>query len=237
MIVAIDGPAGAGKSTVAAYARDPARLSLPRHGRDVPGAHVARARGGPRRSTTAPRSATLRSVSRSSFEGDRVFIRGRGCDGGDPQAAHRPRRLLGRASPGGARGHAGAPARARLAHGDAVIEGRDIGTVVCPTADVKVYLVADAGERARRRDGRPARDRRGGARHRPPPPRRARRRADAAGAGRAADRHDRARPSTRSSTGSSSSSSRGRTREHPPGPLAGLLGDRQGAHRQRSRAR
>jgi len=36
-------------------------------------------------------------------------------------------------------------------HGDAVIEGRDIGTVVCPDADVKVYLVADAAERARRR--------------------------------------------------------------------------------------
>jgi cytidylate kinase len=35
--------------------------------------------------------------------------------------------------------------------GDAVIEGRDIGTVVCPTAEVKVYLVADADERARRR--------------------------------------------------------------------------------------
>ena len=27
--------------------------------------------------------------------------------------------------------------------GDAVIEGRDIGTVVCPDAEVKVYLVAD----------------------------------------------------------------------------------------------
>jgi CMP/dCMP kinase len=35
--------------------------------------------------------------------------------------------------------------------GDAVIEGRDIGTVVCPNADVKVYLVADPAERARRR--------------------------------------------------------------------------------------
>src|SRR6266480_8019097 len=35
--------------------------------------------------------------------------------------------------------------------GDAVIEGRDIGTVVCPDAEVKVYLVADATERARRR--------------------------------------------------------------------------------------
>src|SRR5438874_12367538 len=35
--------------------------------------------------------------------------------------------------------------------GDAVIEGRDIGTVVAPDARVKVYLVADAQVRARRR--------------------------------------------------------------------------------------
>ena len=35
--------------------------------------------------------------------------------------------------------------------GDAVIEGRDIGTVVCPDADVKVYLVADRGVREQRR--------------------------------------------------------------------------------------
>jgi len=32
-----------------------------------------------------------------------------------------------------------------------VIEGRDIGTVVAPNAEVKVYLVADRAERARRR--------------------------------------------------------------------------------------
>ena len=35
--------------------------------------------------------------------------------------------------------------------GDVVIEGRDIGTVVAPGADVKVYLTADTAERARRR--------------------------------------------------------------------------------------
>jgi cytidylate kinase len=35
--------------------------------------------------------------------------------------------------------------------GDVVIEGRDIGTIVCPRAEVKVYLVADEAERARRR--------------------------------------------------------------------------------------
>lgn len=33
----------------------------------------------------------------------------------------------------------------------AVLDGRDIGTVICPDADVKIYVVASAEERARRR--------------------------------------------------------------------------------------
>jgi cytidylate kinase len=33
----------------------------------------------------------------------------------------------------------------------AVLDGRDIGTVVCPNADIKFYVTADAEERARRR--------------------------------------------------------------------------------------
>jgi cytidylate kinase len=37
------------------------------------------------------------------------------------------------------------------AHGGGVIEGRDIGTVVFPDAELKVYLVADEEERLRRR--------------------------------------------------------------------------------------
>jgi CMP/dCMP kinase len=41
--------------------------------------------------------------------------------------------------------------RALAAEGNAVIEGRDIGSVVAPGADVKVFLVADEAERARRR--------------------------------------------------------------------------------------
>ena len=35
--------------------------------------------------------------------------------------------------------------------GDVVVDGRDIGTVVLPDADLKVFLVADPWERARRR--------------------------------------------------------------------------------------
>jgi cytidylate kinase len=36
-------------------------------------------------------------------------------------------------------------------HGNAVIEGRDIGTAVLPWAELKIYLVADMDTRARRR--------------------------------------------------------------------------------------
>ncbi|GAB4242057.1 MAG: (d)CMP kinase [Thermoleophilia bacterium] len=41
--------------------------------------------------------------------------------------------------------------RRLAAEGNMVLEGRDIGTVVCPTAAVKVYLNASVEERARRR--------------------------------------------------------------------------------------
>jgi cytidylate kinase len=41
-------------------------------------------------------------------------------------------------------------------HGGIVIEGRDIGTVVFPEADVKIYLDASSEERARRRAADPS---------------------------------------------------------------------------------
>lgn len=39
----------------------------------------------------------------------------------------------------------------RIAAGGAVLDGRDIGTVVCPEADVKLYVTASAEARAERR--------------------------------------------------------------------------------------
>ena len=41
--------------------------------------------------------------------------------------------------------------RSQIGEGDIVVEGRDIGSVVWPQAQVKVYLTADAGARAVRR--------------------------------------------------------------------------------------
>ena len=43
--------------------------------------------------------------------------------------------------------------RALIGRGRIVVEGRDIGTVVAPAADVKIYLTADADIRAARRAG------------------------------------------------------------------------------------
>ncbi|MGE0042722.1 MAG: (d)CMP kinase [Vicinamibacterales bacterium] len=51
--------------------------------------------------------------------------------------------------------------RALGADGGVVMEGRDIGTVVFPDADVKIYLDASAEERARRRAGDSAHTRSG----------------------------------------------------------------------------
>lgn len=46
--------------------------------------------------------------------------------------------------------------RALGVQGGVVMEGRDIGTVVFPHADLKIYLDASTGERARRRSNDPA---------------------------------------------------------------------------------
>ena len=81
---------------------------------------------------------------------------------------------------------------------DAVMEGRDIGTVVAPGAAVKVYLTADEGVRAQSPPVGASRHRRRRARDRPPPSRRERRLAHGARRGRGLHRHDRSSTSTAS---------------------------------------
>jgi CMP/dCMP kinase len=148
MIVAIDGPAGAGKSTVArrlaerlgyryldtgAMYRALTWLAMTR---DIPlgdGARLGR----------------LAEENPITLEG-RVWI-----DDTDVTAAIRKSRID-RVVPVVARHpEVRAIMRARQREladvGDAVIEGRDIGTVVCPGADVKIYLNAERQTRAERR--------------------------------------------------------------------------------------
>ena len=60
------------------------------------------------------------------------------------------------------------------AHDGGVLEGRDIGTVVFPDAELKVYLTADPEVRAQRRSQGGHRPRLRDGRRRPGPPRRPR---------------------------------------------------------------
>jgi cytidylate kinase len=149
MIVAIDGPAGAGKSSVAlalstklgfqyvdtgAMYRALTWLALERriHAGD------------------APALEALAVESRISFRDGRVSIAGRDVSRGI-RAARIDRAVSTVAAHPGVRRVMRERQRELAQAGDAVVEGRDIGTVVFPDADLKVYLVADPDERARRR--------------------------------------------------------------------------------------
>lgn len=149
MIVAIDGPAGAGKSTVARRLAE--RLGF--RYLDTGAMYRALTWLALERGVALEETDSLVALAESepvAFAGTRVWIAGADVT----EAIREPR--IDRSVPTVARQQ---PVRAVLRRrqrvladeGDAVIEGRDIGTVVAPDAAVKVYLVADESERARRR--------------------------------------------------------------------------------------
>jgi len=140
MIVAIDGPAAAGKGTIAE--RIAAHYRLP----------------------YLDTGLLYRAVGREMSE--------QGLDLDDPEAAGRIAATLdtGKLADPELRGHQAGefasrvavhgPVRAALLQfqrdfalrpGGAVLDGRDIGTAVCPDADVKIFVTASPEVRARRR--------------------------------------------------------------------------------------
>jgi CMP/dCMP kinase len=150
MIVAIDGPAGAGKSTVARSLAE--RLGF--RYLDTGAMYraltwLAMARGIPL--GEGDRLAALAEENPVSLdENGRVSIAG--CDVTAAIRRTRVDRLVPVVARHPAvRGVMRVRQRQLAEAGNAVVEGRDIGTVVAPDADVKVYLVAERSVRAQRR--------------------------------------------------------------------------------------
>ena len=150
MIVAIDGPAGAGKSTVARRLAE--RLGY--RYLDTGAMYRALTWLALREALPLGEGEPLGELARRHpvifDEEGRVFI-----DDADVTSAIR-KSQIDRVVPVVARHHEVREVmrdrQRELGHqGDVVIEGRDIGTVVAPDADVKVYLQADPEIRASRR--------------------------------------------------------------------------------------
>lgn len=153
MIVAIDGPAGAGKSTVARAVAQ--RLGVGYL--DTGSMYRALALLAIRRGVAPSDGPALTALSRQfpvqlqqGPDGLRVMI----ADD-DVTAAIRAADVTAMVSEVAAhadvRAEMVACQRGIMEHGDWVSDGRDIGSVVCPDARVKVFLTASVDERARRR--------------------------------------------------------------------------------------
>ena len=151
-IVAIDGPAGAGKSTVARQLARRLVFSIIDTGAIYRSVALAALRAGIAWDDDRALGRLLAPGLVLSFAGDRVLLRGEDVTAairapeisrGASVVSARPvvrqnllqlQRDLGRGAPHGA-----------------VLEGRDIGTVVFPDADVKFFLTASDEARAQRR--------------------------------------------------------------------------------------
>jgi cytidylate kinase len=143
VLVAIDGPAGAGKSTVARALA--ARLGFTYLDSGAMYRCVALL------SLGAPEQALVALARSANIDlGASILL-----DGRDVTAAIRAPEISETASRVaadlGVREALIARQRELIAHGDWVAEGRDIGAVVAPDAELKIFLTADPRERARRR--------------------------------------------------------------------------------------
>src|SRR6202795_1243882 len=153
LIIAIDGPVGSGKSTLARRVADMLRYVYV----DTGAMYRAIALKALRRGISLDSSDALVSLARDTHidlraqEGAQQVL----LDGEDVTAAIRGPEVSQAASKvavvGGVRHVLVAEQRRAGEQGGVVMEGRDIGSVVCPDADLKIFLTASPEIRAERR--------------------------------------------------------------------------------------
>ncbi len=148
-VIAIDGPAASGKGTLARRLADQlnfARLDTGLLYRAT-GLEVLRQNGDPTDSKTAVAAAhrVAANLSDADYLSDPA-LRGEATSSAASQVSQHPsvrsallsiQRDFATNPPGNADG--------------AILDGRDIGTVICPNADIKFYVTAELKERTRRR--------------------------------------------------------------------------------------
>lgn len=151
-VIAIDGPAGSGKSTIARAVAERTGLEVLDTGAMYRAVTFAVLRSGadPADAEAATRLACDAAIV---VEGGRVTV-----DGHDATTEIRGPEVSAAVSVVST--HPGVRSRLRdlqrawmVDHGGGVVEGRDIGTVVFPDAELKVFLTASPAVRAQRRAG------------------------------------------------------------------------------------
>ncbi len=156
VVVAIDGPAGSGKSTVARRVADALGVPHVDTGALYRAAALACLRAGVDVEDPEACAAVVSAVRIDRVEGRTVL------DGQDVEDEIRDDAATAAVSSVAA--HPGVrdalmPAQRRAVEpAGGVVEGRDIGSVVLPDADLKVFLTASVEERARRRADQLGRD-------------------------------------------------------------------------------
>jgi cytidylate kinase len=158
VVVAIDGPAGSGKSTVARRVAELAGLRYLDTGATYRALTLALLRRGvppedPRAVADAAKSVDLTlELAPGDSGAARVLLDGVPV-GPELRSSQVNAAVSAVSAVPAVRELLVARQRSLAGLGGIVVEGRDIGTVVWPGADVKVFLTASDSERARRRSG------------------------------------------------------------------------------------
>lgn len=156
LVIAIDGPAASGKSSTAQWVAS--RLGM-RHvdsGALYRAATAARLRDGGELDAARWTEADVVEAAKRRVRlvpSDRSFVPH--LDGGEADAELRGSDVTKRVSAVArmlrVRAWVNEQVRSTATAHSVVVDGRDIGTAVFPQADLKIFLMADPGERARRR--------------------------------------------------------------------------------------
>ncbi len=140
MIIAVDGPLASGKGTIARALSAHFKLPYLDTGTLYRATGVAVLDAGISTDDAEACAGIARSLNISAIDENRIRTAEAGAMASRVASIPQVRQALFELQ----RGFAGQP-------GGAILDGRDIGTVICPDADVKIYVTADAETRARRR--------------------------------------------------------------------------------------